>query len=72
MMTFIEFHKERSERIGHTCFLCGDAIRNSESFTLCVKHDNIWINSNLPMIQWAYEEYKKEVIRDTINVWNKE
>lgn len=78
MMTYQQMEKwyfDDSPRI-KKCPVCD---KEPDIFRIfCTKHSNMWdeLSKKKPTLHnirsWTYEQYKLELIRNAINIWNKD
>lgn len=68
MMTFDEFNKRCNKRMGFNCYVC-DVNTYGSAASLCEQHFSMWKRSDTGNRTWAYEQYKRELIKQSINVW---
>lgn len=70
-MTWKEFYDlcvaKLDIHVYQSCYVCnkqGDA-------PFCLQHNTEFINSNSSdSIVWAYEKYKSELVKNSINIWS--
>lgn len=77
MISEEEFHSKALFRYqNNLCQICENpkfVNGLGEIFILCKRHLDIWtLEREINKInKWAYHQYKKELIENTINVWKK-
>lgn len=71
MMSFELFVITKCIGLQNFCCICEKF--NEPPTIFCIEHRNKYRNSNSRIYpeRWAYKEYKKNLIKNSINVWDK-